>query len=81
MKANLRHVLPHLNVTLLRELATALTAAGHTQDEVIEQVVAAVDTYISWDKLGPLGEAWEVVDGPVITAFVKLLLHHGKRHE
>jgi hypothetical protein len=81
VKPNLRKVLPHLNVSLLRELAAALTAAGHTQDEVIEQVVAAVDACISWDKLGPVGAAWEVVDGPVITAFVKLLLHHGKRHE
>ena len=64
-------------------LAGALTAAGHTQDEVIEMVVSAVDALIDWTAIGaaagPVGAAVgsiaEAIDGPVATALVKLLLH------
>ena len=75
MKANLKHVLAHLDVHARRELAKTLTESGHTQDEVIEQVVAVVDALLPWDQLGPAGVMVDAIDGPVITAFVKLLLH------
>jgi hypothetical protein len=75
VKPNLVNVLHHLDVKALRELAKTLTEAGHTQDEVVEQVVAVVDALLPWDQMGPAGVAIDAIDGPVVTAFVKLLLH------
>lgn len=73
-RLHLGKLLPHVDIHALREVAAALLAAGHTQDEVVEQVVALVDAAIPWSMLGPWGSLIEAVDGPVATALVKFIL-------
>lgn len=73
-KIHLGKLLPHLDIHGLGEVATALTAAGHTQQEVVEQIVALVDASIHWEALGPWGSFADAVDGPVAVALVTFVL-------
>lgn len=75
VKVSLTKILPHINIPGVRVLAKSLFEAGHTQDEIVEQVVAFVDASIDWTLIGPWGSLIEAVDGPVATALVKAILH------
>lgn len=74
MKLHLAKLLPHLDIHGLGSVATALVAAGHTQQEVVEQIVALVDASVDWSLLGPWGSFVDAVDGPVATALVAFVL-------
>lgn len=81
MKLHLAKILPHINLHGLGDVATALTEAGHTQAEVVEQIVALVDASIDWSMLGPWGSLADAVDGPVATALVTFVLGLRKHRE
>ena len=74
MKLHLGKILPHLDLHALGDVAKTLTASGHTQAEVVEQIVALVDASIDWSTLGPWGSFVEAVDAPVATALVTFIL-------
>lgn len=73
-KLHLGKLLPHLDIHGLGDVAAALTASGHSQQEVVEQVVALVDHSIDWSALGPWGSLADAVDGPVAVALVTFVL-------
>lgn len=79
MRLSLAKLLPHLNLPALRNLALALKTAGHTQEQIVEQVVAAIDATIDWSVLGPYGALIDAVDGPVAVAMVEFILSF-RRH-
>lgn len=79
MKLHLGKILPHLDLHALRDVATSLTAAGHSQEEVVSQIVSLVDATIDWSSLGPWGGFVEAVDGPVATALVTFILSLKKK--
>ncbi len=65
----------HVDATSLRSLATHLLETGKPVDEVVQEVVAAMDAMIPWATVlsaaGPVGTAVgvvvELLDGPVAT--------------
>lgn len=75
-KITLKKLLPHINIPNLTKVAQGLSDAGHTEDEIVDDIVALVDATVHWDKIipGPVGAAVEAFDGPVATALAHFIL-------
>lgn len=82
-----RAVHAQIDKPTLRELASTLLADGHDADEVIRQVVRAIDAAVDWVAIGsaagPVGTAvgvgLEAVDGPIATAIATSIVRAAER--
>lgn len=66
----------------IQHMADLLLARGHTQADVIDQLVATLDELIDWHSIvrGIPGTALEAADGPLLRGFVRMVVSHvGKR--
>lgn len=79
MKKPLKDVFARINVPVVHELADALQVKGHTQDEIVDQIVDLVDSILPFGDMGAIGQAIDAADGPVIKALIKLILHMRKK--
>jgi hypothetical protein len=75
-KIRLKDILAYVDVDALRTLAAEQLAAGHSREEVIEDIVALVDALVPWAVIipGPAGVLVEAADGPIATAIAKLVV-------
>ena len=60
-----RSILAHVDIPSLRELAAHQLDNGHDTDEVVADIVAAVDAAVDWSWVPYAGPAIELLDGPI----------------
>lgn len=79
----LASVLAHIDRPALHQLACDLHDAGKSPDEIVHEVVVAIDAAVPWAALGPVGALVEVLDGPIAEFIAGLIVHAaiaGKKH-
>ena len=80
----IRDILDHIDVGALRDLATHQLANGHSEDEVIADVVASIDAVVDWSWVPYVGPVVEMLDGPIAkfiaTSIVRGIAHKKARH-
>jgi hypothetical protein len=78
-KKPLKSIFARINVPILHELMDSMQEAGHSQDEIVDQIVDLVDSILPFGNMGAVGQAIDAADGPIIKALVKLILHTRKK--
>jgi hypothetical protein len=78
-KKPLKSIFARINVPILHELMDSMQQAGHSQDEIVDQIVDLVDSILPFGNMGAVGQAIDAADGPIIKALVKLILHMRKK--
>jgi len=78
-KKALKTIFARINVPILHELMDSMQEAGHSQDEIVDQIVDLIDSILPFSNMGALGQAIDAADGPIIKALVKLILHMRKK--
>lgn len=75
-KFRLTDILPHIDGATLRELAEHLLESGHSKEEAVADIVAAIDALVPWAILipGPVGAVVEALDGPIANAIARLIV-------
>ena len=84
-KIKIGDLLRSIDHATLRELAVHQLEAGHSRQEVIDDIVETIDALIPWSVIGPVGTVIEAIDGPIAKGIATLIVNaaiagKGKRH-
>lgn len=79
-KVRIGEILRAIDREALRDIAIHQLEAGHSVEEVIDDIVETIDAIIPWSVIGPAGIVIEAIDGPIAKAVARLIVGAANAH-